>query len=117
MKFKIIILMNLLVMAFVSSSYVNHKGSLNNKYLQINNNLALKHSIDNQIEVTSCNKCHDCNAQNTMTIDTISTSLKNLTKNLKPPLEVSKSSTIKKIENIDLDINLFPDSFKNKLRL
>ena len=115
MKFKIIVLMNLLALVFVSSSYTNYKGLRDKKYVLINHNVDLKHSIDNQIEVTSCNKCHDCNAQNTMTIDTISTSLKNLNKSIKSQLEESKSTTKNKLENIDLDLNINPDTFKNNI--
>lgn len=115
MKFKIIILMNLLLLVFVSSSYINYKEPRDNKYVQVDHNVALKHTIDNQSEVTSCNKCHDCNAQNTMTIDTISTSLKNLNKSIKSQLEESKSTTKNKLENIDLDLNINPDTFKNNI--
>lgn len=115
MKFKIIVLMNLLALVFVSSSYINYKGLRDKKYVLINHNADLKHSIDNQIEVTSCNKCHDCSTQNTAVLDTISTSLMDLTKKIKPQLEESKSTTTNKIENVGLDLNLYPETFKNNI--
>lgn len=112
MKFKIITLMNLLALVFVSSSYINHKESQGNKYVPINHSVVFKYATDSQSYDAHCNKCHDCKAHNTTTTDTLSTSIKDLMKSHPLQLEESKNRTTNKIENVDLDFNLYPDTFK-----
>lgn len=118
MKIKISI--GLFALAFVSSSYVNHKTTSKDEYSSIQDKVTnFNTSKSNTSNVESCAKCHDCKGQNYVT-DTmqifVKSDLKNIQENSKILKTEPTTSASLADKNIELDDYFYPDSFKISIK-
>ncbi len=105
--------LGLILLAFVSSSYIRFNEKFGDAYSPIT--AQVTHYKNTFIKTESCAKCHDCSNQNVVLypveikLDSNFNSLKETKKIL---FEVVKTTP----EVADLSQPLFPDAFKNSIK-
>jgi hypothetical protein len=113
MKSKIVMSLALILLAFISSSYITFKEQVDDAYLPIA--AQVTYNKNTFIKTESCAKCHDCSNQNVVLypmevrLEANFISLKETKKIL---FEEVKTSA----EAVDLSEPLFPDAFKNSIK-